>query len=140
VENALSSMREQGNTIRNPGGFFVTAVRRGFTANQEKRRHREEQQAIAAAETVHATADSPPDSQTEAQAKAVSMLKVEPDWTRFALAIDQALLIDDPEFGLLRLQEAWTEGWQDRVEELVMLRKRDWPFIITATGVVYVGE
>jgi hypothetical protein len=40
VENALSSLAEQRKvgTVRNPGGFFVAALRRGFTSNEGKKK------------------------------------------------------------------------------------------------------
>lgn len=101
VRNALSAVKEQqdrGN-CRNPGGLFITAMQKGFTANEFK-----------------GAKKSPPDINT------------------IALAIDRALLMDDRAFALLKLQDLWTEGWKDQLEELCHLRN-DWGFCITPNGV-----
>lgn len=129
VEKALSSMREQGRVVRNPNGFFVAAIRRGFTANEAKRNSRERKQESTAPPT-DAAPSSPLPTKPPPQ----------PNWIQFSIAIDQALLVQDCDFALGRLQQAWLEGWPDKIEELIVLRKRDWPFQITAQGVVYVGE
>lgn len=134
VENALSAMQEQGRIIHNPGGFFVAAVQRGFTANGEKRNSRVRRQAKGEAGI------EPPSTPQAQVLRQVQQPKPPPDWTQFSLAIDQAMLHGNHTFALMRLQDAWADGWQDKVEELVMLRKRDWPFQITAQGVVYIGE
>lgn len=136
VEKALSSMREQGRMVRNPNGFFIAAVRRGFTANEAKRNRRERKKAIAETEAVHSS--ELPNAQADPLPLPPKPPK--PDWIQFAIAIDQALLLQDYDFALGRLQQAWLEGWPHKIEELVLLRKRDWPFQITAQGVVYVGE
>ncbi len=53
--------------------------------------------------------------------------------------IDRALIMGDRAFALLKLQDLWTEGWQDELEELCRLRK-DWGFQVTADGLVERGE
>jgi hypothetical protein len=37
VENAISALQEQQGKVRNPGGFFVAALKRQFTSNEAKR-------------------------------------------------------------------------------------------------------
>ncbi|MDX2242371.1 MAG: hypothetical protein NW224_16930 [Leptolyngbyaceae cyanobacterium bins.302] len=101
VRNALSAVKEQqqrGN-CRNPGGFFIAAMQKGFTANEFK-----------------------------------GVKKQPPDLTTIELAIDRSLLVGDRAFALLKLQDLWTEGWQDQLEELCHLRN-DWGFRITPNGV-----
>jgi hypothetical protein len=46
VENSISSLKEQQKRgkVRNPGGFIVAALRRGFTSNEAKRDARERPQ------------------------------------------------------------------------------------------------
>lgn len=106
VQKSLSAVKEQqerGN-CRNPGGMFMAAMRKGFTANELK-----------------GTKKQPPDLNT------------------VALAIDRALMMDDRAFALLKLQDLWTEGWQEQLEQLCYLRK-DWGFQVTADGLVERGD
>jgi len=107
VENALSALREQEakRTVRNPGGFFLAALRRSFTANGAKAEARQRRQA-----------DSP-------------------CFNQVSVVVNQALQQGDRDFALARLQQLWTEGYQDLVEELCLAWKRDWQFIITNQGV-----
>jgi hypothetical protein len=107
VENAISAFQEQQaqGTIRNPGGFLNSALRRGFTANQAKK-----------------TARSQPVKPTP------------PDLTLVAIAIDQALRVGDLTFALAKLQTLWAEGWHEELRELCYLRK-DWGFRITDSGI-----
>lgn len=107
VENAISALQEQQRQgrLRNPGGFLIAALRGSFTANQAKKQQRVRQQ------------PSPPD-----------MVQV-------SLAIDQALQAGDRAFALAKLQVLWQQGWQEQVEAVCILRKRDWDLVVTAEGV-----
>lgn len=108
LRNAVSSLQEQREQgmVRNPGGFIVAALRRNFTANQAKIKAR-----------VHREQPQPP------------------DLTQISLAVDIALTQhSDRGFALSKLQQLWSEGWHDQVEELLMLR-RDWGFSLTQGGV-----
>lgn len=110
IRNALSATQErleQGN-LRNPGGFFNKALKDGYTANQAKAIARERQ-----------TSNSP---------APLALHTVE-------FAIDQALLNGDRSFALARLQELWQAGSRESVEQLCILRKRDWQFIVTNEGI-----
>jgi hypothetical protein len=59
IRNALSALQEQltkGTAIRNPTGWFINALRRGYTANQAKRNAR---QARQTAQTPQTTLQAP---------------------------------------------------------------------------------
>jgi hypothetical protein len=113
VENALSALQEQRRLgkVKNPGGFFVAALRRGFTANAAKRQHR----------NTPLLSPPPPSS-------------LPPDLMSVELAIDQALLQGDRAWVFAKLQQLWLEGWHDQVEWLLSNR-RDWAFAVTKQGV-----
>jgi hypothetical protein len=112
VRNAISAIEEQKeqNKVRNPGGLLMRALRSGFTANEEKRRSRQNQ----------AVSEVAPQPQ-------------KPDIERISHAIDTAMLQGDRPFILGRLQQLWAEGWQDITEELCKLR-RDWGVVIGEVG------
>jgi len=108
VENALSALAEQNKVgvVRNPGGFFVAALRRGFTSNQGKRQRRERGEVIKAPDVM----------QIEYQIDHYIVKEKRPDWA------------------LAKLQELWEQGWHDAIKHLVFSRK-DWGFSITDEGV-----
>ncbi|NJP11414.1 MAG: hypothetical protein HC866_19630 [Leptolyngbyaceae cyanobacterium RU_5_1] len=108
VENSISAVIEQRNkgNCRNPGGMLIAGLRRGFTANAAKRKARERQ-------------EPKPEP---------------PNIAQISIAIDHALLNDDRPFALWKLQELWSAGWHDQLEELLLLRK-DWQFRLTTQGV-----
>jgi len=107
VENSLSAVLEQVSrgTVRNKGGLLVASLKRGYTANEAKRKAR--------------TSREPP--------KAPDMMTVE-------IAIDQALLRGDRSYVLARLQQLWAEGWHIQLEETLSMR-RDWQLNITTEGI-----
>jgi hypothetical protein len=107
VENAISALREQQQkgTVRNPGGFLNAALKRNYTANDAKREAREKRK------------ERPP------------------SLNEICVAIDQAIMRGDREFALDKLRQLWFEGWHDQVEELCILRKKDWGFSIIEEGV-----
>lgn len=92
VENALSALREQQaqGTVRNPGGFFTAALRRGFTANQAKRVARDR-------------GDRPP---------------APPDRSQIEMACAQAHLRGDRGFIDHKLRDLCAAGWQDLAIDL----------------------
>lgn len=106
VENAVSAVVEQLQlgNVRNPGGMLVAGLRRSFTANEAKRQARGQQP------------KDPP-----------------PNLTQLAIAIDQAVHRGDRNWALGRLRELWHD-WPDEIEELMIMRKRDWRFRIDANG------
>lgn len=108
VRNAVSAVEERQKlgTVRNPGGLLVAALREGYTSNEAKRKAR-----------GSSTGSPPP-----------------PDWLRVEIAIDQALARGDRSYALPRLQSYWSDGYQDQVEAMVLLR-REWQFTITPSGV-----
>jgi hypothetical protein len=55
IRNALSALQEQltkGTAIRNPTGWFINALRRGYTANQAKRNARQARQTAQTPQTT----------------------------------------------------------------------------------------
>lgn len=119
VENAVSALQEQQQqgTIRNPGGFLVSALRGNFTANYAKREAKAKQGVTRDSATSSPTRSTPLDIHTVAR------------------AVDWALQQGDRLFALHKLQHFWKEGWKQEIEELCVLRKRDWHFQITVAGV-----
>lgn len=107
VENAISALREQQaqGTVQNPGGFINAALKRNYTANGAKREAREKRK------------ERPP------------------SLNQISMAVDQAITRGDRVYALSKLQALWSDGWEDQVEELCILRKRDWGFSITEQGV-----
>jgi hypothetical protein len=107
IENALSSLAEQRKkgTVRNPGGFFVAALRRGFTSNGAKRQARERGEAIKA-----------------------------PDLSTVEMQIDHYLISEQRrDWALAKLQELY-EKWEEPITHLLSVRK-DWGFLASAEGV-----
>ncbi len=111
VENALSALAEQNKVgvVRNPGGFFVAALRRGFTSNQGKlvaRQRRERGEVIKA-----------------------------PDVMQIEYQIDHYIVKERRlDWALAKLQELWEQGWHEAIKHLIASRK-DWGFTITDRGV-----
>lgn len=112
VENALSALSEQqaAGKVQNAGGFLNAALQKGFTANQAKRQAR---------------LGSHPSVETKPPLNTLTVSK----W------VDLALMSGDRAAAIAQLQRLWDEGWQDAIEELCLLHKRDWHFTITAQGV-----
>jgi hypothetical protein len=141
VENAISALQEQQRKriIRNPGGFITAALRRGFTANQAKKEHRERSHSSPgsrstsspAAPSSSELATSNPPTQTQPKPQTRPPL----DTHALLSSIYMATLHGDRQFALDRLQHYWLEGWQEEVEDLCITFKRDWGFIITAQGI-----
>jgi hypothetical protein len=120
LRNALTAVTEQmaEGTVTNPAGLFVSAVRRGFTANQAKRTAREREQARS--ETVPLTAS--------AYQPMVDLRSAE-------MTIDQALMQGDRGFARAKLQALWDMGAsRQELEELLQLRS-DWRFEYRESGV-----
>lgn len=123
LRNALTAVTEQmaEGTVTNPAGLFVSAVRRGFTANQAKRAARERGQAEFAA-LPPTTPIAPP---------VIDLQSAE-------MAIDQALMQGDRSFAWAKLQALWDAGSTDhqrqQLEALLHLRN-DWGFECSRLGV-----
>lgn len=116
LRNALSAVQERQvqGIVRNPGGMFVAALKEGYTANQAKREARQR--------SHPSPATSPP-------------TKPPLDTLTVSKRVDLALMSGDRVAAISQLQRLWDEGWQDAIEELCLLHKRDWHFTITAQGV-----
>jgi hypothetical protein len=134
VENAISALQEQQSkgTVRNPGGFITAALRRGFTANQAKKEHRERSTSPSGARSHSGPAASSPPTQTYSKPSTRLPLDTRSLFASVHLAVQQG----DRQFALARLQHYWFEGWQEEVEDLCVTFKRDWKFKITAEGIV----
>ena len=59
----------------------------------------------------------------------------EPRLNEVALSISKALERHDRAWALGRLQQLWDDGYQDLIEEMLHLFKREWNFSLTAKGV-----
>jgi hypothetical protein len=115
VRNALSAIAEQQkqNKVRNPGGMLMRALRSGFTANEEKRRSRQQLEQVS---------EEPKPAKPKL-----------PDVSHVESAVDNALFSGDRPFMLAKLQQLWADGWCDIARELCQLR-RDWGLTIGADG------
>lgn len=114
VDNALSALQEQQQKqwVRNPGGFFVAALRRNFTANEAKRNARAKQ-------TDAAPRASPPqafDAIASAQQIDTYLLNGRRDW---AIAKLKHLQNDHPDAitELLSLRYDWQIRPTDLLQE-----------------------
>jgi 2-hydroxychromene-2-carboxylate isomerase len=98
-------------SVTNPAGLFVSAVRRGFTANEAKRTAREREKERF--EEVQLT--------SRVYQPVVDLRSAE-------MSIDQALMQGDRGFAQAKLQALWDAGTncQD-IEDLLRLRS-DWNF------------
>ncbi len=59
----------------------------------------------------------------------------EPSLNEVALSISKALERHDRAWALGRLQQLWDDGYQNLIEEMLHLFKREWGFSLTAQGV-----
>jgi hypothetical protein len=133
VENAVSALQEQQSkgTVRNPGGFITAALRRGFTANQAKKEHRERSHSSPGARSHNGPAASSPPTQTRSKPQTRPPLDINTLLASVFMAVQQG----DRSFALAKLQHCWAEGWHEEVEDLCITFKRDWGFIVTAQGI-----
>ncbi|MDX2215255.1 MAG: hypothetical protein SFY66_18470 [Oculatellaceae cyanobacterium bins.114] len=109
VDNALSALQEQQQkgTVRNPGGFFVAAIKRNFTANEAKRNARDKH-------TTNPFRASPPQAFDEI---AISQ------------QIDTYLIDGHKDWAIAKLKQLY-ESQPDQTRELLSIR-RDWKIKLT---------
>ncbi len=119
VENSISALQEQEakGTVRNPGGFINAALRCGFTANGAKVEARERRRQEPNPEESFGFPVEPP------------------SLNQISQSVDMALIRGDRPFALGKLQQLWSEGHHDLVEEMLYLFKRDWGFSLTNEGI-----
>ncbi|MBD2462296.1 hypothetical protein H6G89_14705 [Oscillatoria sp. FACHB-1407] len=111
VENALSALQEQQQqgTVRNPGGFFMAALKGNFTANTAKRNAKHKR----ASPTPR---DSPP-----------------PDPIAVSQQIDTYLLNGRRDWAIAKLNQLYSNH-PNHITELLSIRN-DWQISITELGV-----